>query len=77
MKTVQRVILADLSIKYRHNPQEGASDEGNWNVLKGILVRATNKTCWWRWIKSSARCRETWWLNCDVSSREVLIIKEP
>lgn len=45
MKTVQRVILADLSIKYRHNPQEGASDEGNWNVLKGILVRATNKTC--------------------------------
>lgn len=45
MKTVQRVILAYLSIKYRHSPQEGASDEDNWNVLKGILVRATNKTC--------------------------------
>ena len=50
--------------KYSGSVQNDASLEGNWNVLKGALLKATNRSC--GWTKDPTRNRETWWWYSDI-----------
>ena len=44
--------------KYRESDQEFVSAEGYWNVLKGALLEATDRS--YGWIKGPAGHKQTW-----------------
>ena len=46
--------------------EQVASVENHWNVLKGALLEATDRSC--GWTKGPDRHKETWWWNDDVSN---------
>ena len=50
--------------KYSGSVQNDAFLEGNWNVLKGALLKATNGSC--GWTKDPTRNRETRWWYSDI-----------
>ena len=52
--------------KYGESDQEVVSVEGYWNVLKGALREAIDRSC--GWIKGPAGHKQTWWWNDDISN---------
>lgn len=64
IKTMESLVTSHYLNKLRKSSKKDASVKGYWNILKGALLEATERT--YGWTKSPVSQSETWWHGSEM-----------